>query len=170
MMLDNKSKSIIHQSDDNGWIDLSITKDPKQFPEGIVDRFLSNIPHSQNHQRNIIKHFNEAIDDRGIKSILDYFADYAYSWGTTSIFGKIENDDFYVVQKDLYFRNEENTWMDMTFITIEKNDYFHEHRISAIRILNPPRWIIKKTILTMEQQEHKWSRIQNLFLKPLMAL
>ncbi|MDP4230409.1 MAG: hypothetical protein Q8916_08420 [Bacteroidota bacterium] len=151
------------QFDAEGWLYISYPPQYSKLKNGPVLSYLNNLD-DPDQMGNIIQHFESRINDKQIRNVLKYFAHVQIPfWSHSFKYQDLLSPAFHVIQKDLY---TDNGRIDKVFFGVEYDPLWDKYRISSIRVVDA-RWKVRKTILSIEQPNHKWHKIQHLFQKGL---
>jgi hypothetical protein len=117
--------------DAEGFVDLHDFEDPKLYPDGIIERFLRNLP-SSNLNLHIVRHFHESVNDKQIEEIKKYFSSFRFHL-PIDLYGSDRHWDMLTeVFHDRYGKMVE----ELVVIGIEKDYFWNQYRIVRVVVID----------------------------------
>jgi hypothetical protein len=136
-----------------------LTDELGQFPERIVRSFIQNSDDDPPSTSHIVRHFHESVNDNQIRRVKQFFKGcyigiHDTTWG--------DNKQFQILM-DLHFGKPGQSRINKVFFGLEKDHFFNCHRITGVRVLDYPRWRIKKTVFAVNRDIFNWKTSQSIF-------
>ena len=127
--------------DAEGFVDLHDFEDPKIYPDGIIERFLRNLP-SANMNLHIIRHFHETVNDEQIEKIKEYFSTFKFHM-PQELYG---TDQHWDMLTEVFHDKDGKLVEEFVVIGIEKDVFWNEYRIISIGVMDRKSEMVKEVV------------------------